>query len=155
MTDFAYDEPPELTADYSRLPMGRADDYVAEPQPAEWAQPAAPFAVLLRHLATDFDSGAPTFYSIMFKNSSEVNAQLSEPSPATLSAWARILGVTTVKLEQQWGPSGRDHYSACGLYAGVQLEVWGAWSPDHDDPPAVTFIPVAELDRGFDPAPQS
>jgi hypothetical protein len=146
MTDFAYDT-----------------DAAAEPAAdtrVEWTQPAPPIlseAVFLRALAADLEDGAPALYSLTFQNASEVHAQLRESTAANLAAWARILGVTSVRLEQHWGSGNHaDRYSAASLYAGYRLQVWGAWSDPAaaaDEVSYVSYLPVAELDRAFDEPP--
>lgn len=122
--------------------------------PAATVPDPTPIAVLLRHLATEFDHGAPDLYTIIFESSSVVQAQLNVMTPENLAAWGRILGVVSVKIDHRFNDVARNRYSVSSLYAGYQLEVWAAWSPDGEPhQPATSFIPLAELGRGFDDPP--
>ncbi len=132
----------------------------------DWAQPlssepltASPRAILLRALAAEIEAGAPDPYSITFRTENQVDIQLAagrDQEPAAILAWARILGVTTVK-QQAHGGTGHDRYSIASLYAGYRLEVWDAWSPMPEPAtPAATHVPISVLEergRGFDEPP--
>lgn len=130
----------------------------------DWAQPlssepltASPQAVFLRALAAELEAGAPTFYAVTFRTENQVHAQLAagrNDEPAAILAWARILGVTTIKKEPRAGSTNHARYSVASLFAGYRLEVWDAWStaPEPLEEPA-TYVPIAELDRGFDDPP--
>jgi hypothetical protein len=117
--------------------------------------------IFLRAVAAEIEAGAPTSYSIVFGTGSrcaELHLNSSpdgEASGAALRRWATILGCTTVRVEHNWGGGAHgDKYTAEGDLAGYRLAVWACWSQKPAPvKPATTFLPVAELDRGFDDPP--
>jgi hypothetical protein len=132
------------------------------PTPIEWVQPVeqtTPLGNALRALAVDLDNGAPAPFDISFADAGVIGMQVchagSDDRAGAIVAWAKILGVTTVRVVRNWASSG-DRYEVEGLISeGYRLKVWDAWQ----EAPApngqtIDFVPVALLEpRAFDNPP--
>jgi hypothetical protein len=113
--------------------------------------------IFLRALAAEIEHGAPKPYCIVLNRNTatlQLDWHREMPPAAALRMWAEVLGCTSVRVEHNWGSTG-DRYAAEGNLAGFRVEVWNAWSdrPAATAGTATSFLPVAELDRGFDDPP--
>jgi hypothetical protein len=111
--------------------------------------------IFLRALAAELDGGAPQPYNVTLGGRS-ANMQL-EKAPdlagaAALRRWADILGCTSIRVEHNWHGNG-DRYEAEGELGGYPVRVWDCCSDLPDAGETTSFLPVAELDRGFDDPP--
>lgn len=124
-------------------------------QPAQPIEHKVPLATALEALAVDIDNGAPAFYGLSVSPGViEIQLPASEASEAQaeLTAWGHCLGVTSVRVEHDWGTHG-DKYTVEGLLCpGWRLHAWNAWRRP-ESPKPTSHVPLASLERGFDEPP--
>lgn len=107
-------------------------------------------------LAHDIDNGAPAFCSLHVEPGViEIQLAGNVDQPANMAAWARILGMTSVKVEHNWHSHGDKYTVESILCAGWRLRVWDAWKPaGHQQPSPISYVPVHTLEpRAFDDPP--
>jgi hypothetical protein len=144
--------------------------------PPKWSQPASgqspesmgwiaplssrpliehPVAAFLSELADAIaDGAAGEIYALTWQPAGRVVMQLEpEPDQNPLTAlrwWAGRLGATSVCVAHNWH-NGCDRYSVDESFATGRLEVFTVARADR--PGGTSFIPVDQLDRGFDDPP--
>jgi hypothetical protein len=121
-----------------------------------------PVAAFLSELADAFADGASgEMFALVWGARGRVAMQLEpEPDQNPLTAlrwWAGRLGATSVRIAHRWH-DGRDRYSVEESFAAGRLEVWTVARRPDQAGESTSFIPVDQLDRGFDeppPAPET
>jgi hypothetical protein len=113
-----------------------------------------PVAAFLSELADAIADGGPEPYSLTWRPG-RVAMQLEpgdQDSRAALHWWAARLGATSVRVIHDWS-AGYDRYSIEEAFAGSRLESWTVVPRPGGRGESTSFIPVEQLDRGFDQPP--
>lgn len=156
-----YDVPtsyrPESAGEY----LPHAPQHDALPDTLQWSAPLSsrpliehPVAAFLSELADAIADGGPEPYALTWRRHDRVSMQLEtgEQPRAVLAWWAGRLGATSVRVVHNWSASG-DKYSVEEQLGTTKLEAWLPIPRGAQSGESTSFIPVDQLDRGFDDPP--